>query len=171
MRETALNLFDASIQNIIQYTANGILALLPQAAAKGTIPEQLIQLCRFVKGPDYESLGYREVGGGRVLPSAPASKLLKYIPFHERSFIVYVADVVVALALQAKLVVEQDGAFQPPFQTAIAFLDVVGTVCDTHRCHNQEMVKAIDKIVSLGLGLVSNRIMNHNHHHNYNYNL
>ena len=158
-RQQGLTLFDASIENIIQYTVKGILALLPQAASKGSIPTQLIDLCCFVKGQDY--VGNREVGGGRILPSAAGAPLLKYLPFQQRCFVVYIADVVVALSLQAKLDTEKDTAIEPPFQTALAFLDVAASATDVHRCDNQKMVEAIQEILSLGLGLVSNQIKFH----------
>eukprot|EP00435_Cladocopium_sp_Y103_P053640 s14_g17.t1 len=153
-RVAALALFSTLISKIGQYTVNGILAALSSPDLKRStsdsadgsglcIPMPFMKIRTFVQGDGHVGMA------GKVNPKASGAKLLQFLPFSERAFLVYVADVIGALALVGKLPKEENEIVFP-FEEELSYLSFASAVFDTNRCPSADVIKATEEIRFLG---------------------
>ena len=111
------------------------------------IPPALMELCLFVKGQQQIDKDWC----GRSNPNVEGHKLLKFLPFSERSFLIYVADLVMAIRISS--LVESDLAaaegFKYPFDSARCFLDYVDVITDVNRCAVPEVLASTKPLLPL----------------------
>ena len=84
---------------------------------------------------------------GRVAPKADAAAVMNFLPYSQRSFLIYIADL--ACALQLLPSVSEDKSLVYPFAKDIGFLNLVDAVKDCHRCPSAEVNVASQKLVLL----------------------
>lgn len=147
-----------SAQRLEQYIIKGLSSTMkrinvPESGeiAETDIPNALIQILEFVKGKDMTA----PPTAGKVLPGAEAAKLVSFLPFSQRSFLIYIADFAAAIKFQHAI---KEESLIHPFNDELAFLGLVDAVKDSHRCPSSEILSA-SKAVLL---LCSNK---HQHHH------
>lgn len=155
-KDAALTLFSTLSSRIGQYTVNGILTALSSPDLKAStsdsnggsgvsIPMPFMKLRDFVHGNCDLSMM-----AGRVNPKACGAKLMQFLPFSERSFLVYVADFVEALIHNGKLPREEEDVLFP-FADELRYLSFVYAVFDTNRCPIADVVTATEEIRLLGI--------------------
>ena len=109
------------------------------------IPGPLASIAKYVKG------GGDETGipvAGRVGANAAAATMINFLPYSQRSFLIYIADLASALQLLPNVQEEKESlAF--PFAKQIGFLKLVDAVKDCHRCPSAEVIAASQKLVLL----------------------
>jgi hypothetical protein len=109
------------------------------------IPGPLASIAKYVKG------GGDETGipvAGRVGAKAAAATIINFLPYSQRSFLIYIADLASALQLLPN-VQEEKGSLAFPFAKQIGFLNLVDAVKDCHRCPSEEVIAASQKLVLL----------------------
>lgn len=148
IRQNAMMQFDETITAAGRYTVIGMIECLQSTEfceGKSALPEQLSKLGHFVKGDDFDSRFC-----GRVNPNLDSSRLLKFLPFTERSFLIYMADVVMALRLAPLLQGQiDDQQIEFPVSSIASFLLHVETIMDYNRCSVREIVEATEGIRQL----------------------
>ena len=107
------------------------------------IPGPLASIAKYVKGVDYADIPL----AGRVAPKADAAAVMNFLPYSQRSFLIYIADL--ACALQLLPSVSEDKSLVYPFAKDIGFLNLVDAVKDCHRCPSAEVNVASQKLVLL----------------------
>ena len=85
---------------------------------------------------------------GRVGAKAAAAAIINFLPYSQRSFLIYIADLASALQLLPN-VQEEKGSLAFPFAKQIGFLNLVDAVKDCHRCPSEEVIAASQKLVLL----------------------
>ena len=153
-KHAALTLFDSLSSSIGKFTVNGILAamsspdLKASASSSGAvkIPMPFVKIRDFVHGTSGSGIA------GRVNPEACGAKLLQFLPFSERAFLVYVADFIEGLLLGGRMPQEQKDVLHP-FADELRFLSFVDAVCDTNRCPSADVIAATEEMRLLGMSM------------------
>ena len=131
VKQNALSMFEEHIKDAGQKTVVAILDLLQSAdvVEKCMIPNQLMELSKFVKGEQPRGMA------GKANPDGPGFKVLKALPYAERSVLVYVADVVAAMTCKGAIDIKNlDATSTPPFSSETAVLDYIDAISDSSRC-------------------------------------
>ena len=144
-RQASLALFNEIIGNVGKQTVASVLAMLgdvsfEQAGTGTTIPTPMVKLCLFVKG---ESLVKAQPG-----KICSGGHLAKFLPFTERAFLTYVADLVAALRIWSTIDSQSTVA---PFELELAFLTFVDSVADANNCPITDVVSATQDLRLLSI--------------------
>ena len=123
--------------------------------AETDIPKALLEILEFVKGKDVTS----PPAAGKVLSGTEAAKLVNFIPFSQRSFLIYIGDFAAAIKFQHAM---KEESLTHPFNNEIAFLGLVDAVKDSHRCPSSEIILASKPVVLLCCN---------KQHHQYHYSI
>ena len=107
------------------------------------IPDALASIAKYVKGEN-ETVPL----AGRVAPKAAAAAVINFLPYSQRSFLIYIADLASALQLLTNVHSEKK-SLAYPFGKQVCFLDLVHAVKDCHRCPSAEVNVAAQKLVLL----------------------
>ena len=144
VREHAGALFQSTAATIVDHISAGIMFLLSGLTSPSEIPMDFIKILKFVKGDSGSSAAAL---AGKVNLKSAHSKILQFLPFSGRTFIVYVADFVQALGLKPKIDLKN---LIYPYEDELAFLALVDGVMDTNRCQNVDVLAATDALRLLG---------------------
>ena len=151
IREQAMALFQSTAEKIVDHTCDGILFLLsdPCLKSESGLPTDFIKIRNLVKGDCGGSGGSSALAlAGKLNQKSTNSKILQFLPFSERTFIVYVADVVEALLLKPKIDLTE---LVYPYEDEVAFLALVDGVMDTNRCCKANVLAATEGLLLLGV--------------------
>ena len=142
VKQDAVVLTQSCLKKSGDYTVQAIVALMKdQKVLDGSdIPPFLRSIQAFVKDespPDLYQLA------GKINAKAAGAKLLQFVPFFTKTFVIYVADVAMALELLQHFD-KQDQSLLPqkPFNAEKSFLIHVGCVQDQSRCYSAEVLEA-----------------------------
>ena len=138
-----------STQRLEQYIIKGLSSAIAKVnvsesgeIAEADIPNALIQVLDFVKGKNLTT----PPAAGKVGPSAEAAKLVSFLPFSQRSFLIYIGDFAAAIKFQHAI---KEESLTNPFNNELAFLCLVDAVKDSHRCPSSEIISAGKAVVLL----------------------
>ena len=149
-KQSAIVAFDQGVGAAAQYTIAGVIECFKSPdlhkETEKAIPVALMKLGSFVKGTQLD-----QNWSGRANPNVEGHKILKFLPFSERCFMIYVADVVMAFRLSSIVESEMtsEEEFRYPFSSAQCFLDHVDAVTDVNRCAVREVLESTDQLRSL----------------------
>jgi hypothetical protein len=134
-KQQATKLFDDCIAEAGQQTVKFILGMLQSEdmLVRRLVPMSLMKLLVFVKGEIRENMH------GKINPDGEGSKVLKFLPFTERSFLVYVADVAAAVCQRGSIELESELVY--PFSSEMSFLRYVDVVLDANRCSVPQVIQ------------------------------
>eukprot|EP00435_Cladocopium_sp_Y103_P031478 s1849_g8.t1 len=148
LRASCMRTAFCSTQRLEQYLVKGLastlanIKLLDSGEMADDIPGALLQIFEFVKGKETNA----PPAAGKILPGAEAVKLVNFLPFSQRSFLVYIGDF--AAAIKFKCTIKEESLVHP-FNNEIAFLALVDAVRDSHRCPSNEIISAGKTIMLL----------------------